>query len=186
MKPCPATRIMPKASIWHWASWTLPPRATGRVGCPYIKNLDVFRCLQATPRSSGPDGATSGYRETTVAGGGNTSYLLNGIAASKAMAAVPAPADIIYLQEYKFYGRTAQERPRKHSYTNFTGNYMEFNHSYYDVQHNDGGNLLFCDGHAKWQKKTSIRFSQFGATGDGSDATFNFNGSPQGTFRAAF
>jgi prepilin-type processing-associated H-X9-DG protein len=29
--------------------------------------------------------------------------------------------------------------------------------------HNEGANLLFCDGHAHWQKKTQIAFLEFGA-----------------------
>jgi prepilin-type N-terminal cleavage/methylation domain-containing protein/prepilin-type processing-associated H-X9-DG protein len=151
---------------------------------PYIKNLEVFKCPATPARST--DGGNQAYWETTRPGGGNSSYLLNGIAANKAVAAIPAPADIIYLQEYKFYGRAAQERPRRERDDGSTGNYTEFNHAYYDTQHSDGANLLFCDGHAKWQKKTSIRFSQFGATGSGSDATFQFNGSNKGTFKAAF
>lgn len=41
----------------------------------------------------------------------------------------------------------------------------EANTATYDLIHSEGANLLFCDGHSKWQKKMSIRFAQFGMTG---------------------
>jgi prepilin-type processing-associated H-X9-DG protein len=41
--------------------------------------------------------------------------------------------------------------------------YQWLNYELYDLTHNDGAILLFCDGHARWQKKASIRFAQFGA-----------------------
>ena len=44
-----------------------------------------------------------------------------------------------------------------------TGMYSGFTSQYYDSTHNGGANLLFCDGHAKWQKRSAIRFAQFGA-----------------------
>jgi prepilin-type processing-associated H-X9-DG protein len=62
---------------------------------------------------------------------------------------------------------------------------MEFNHPYYDVQHSDGANLLFCDGHAKWQKKTAIRFVQFGADAPAT-AAFNADGKNGGKYKARF
>jgi prepilin-type processing-associated H-X9-DG protein len=41
--------------------------------------------------------------------------------------------------------------------------YTNFANAFYDSLHNGGANLLFCDGHAKWQKRSSIRMAQFGA-----------------------
>ncbi|MCX6368890.1 MAG: DUF1559 domain-containing protein [Armatimonadetes bacterium] len=128
---------------------------------PYVKNLQVYLCPNATPRSGGAGGATSGYRETNIPGGGNLSYLLNGIAASKSLAAIPAPADIIFLQEYKYKTRVSHVRPCLA--TNSTTVYNQFNHQFYDYQHSGGTILLYCDGHAKFKRKSAIRFSDFGA-----------------------
>ncbi len=134
---------------------------------PYIKNLQVFRCPEAKPRSSiGSCAVGGGTCEVTgpdAAKAGIGSYHLNGIAASKSLAAIIAPADTIFAHEVNNFNRVAQEKPRgilvggEVKYTNFTT-------SIYDLIHNGGTNLLFCDSHAKWQKRGSIRFAQFGAS----------------------
>lgn len=135
---------------------------------PYVKNMGVLICPSSEPRTGSTANA---YDATTVPGSGNTSYFQNGIAANRPLAAIPAPADIIFLQENRYYGRTCQERPRRATagYANFTtaytGTYTEFNGSGYSDRHMQGGNLLFCDGHAKWRKKVAIKFSDFGAGG---------------------
>jgi prepilin-type N-terminal cleavage/methylation domain-containing protein/prepilin-type processing-associated H-X9-DG protein len=135
---------------------------------PYIKNMQILICPSTSPRIGSTNGA---YDATTVAGGGNTSYFQNGIVATRPLAVIPNPADIIFLQEYQFYGRTCQERPRRATagYANpsvaYTGTYTEFNANGYSDRHMQGGNLMFCDGHAKWRKKVAIRFSDFGAGG---------------------
>ncbi len=123
---------------------------------PYIKNFEVYVCPGSTP--NGGTLLFSAHPRKDY----NTSYHLNGIAATKSMAAVPAPADTIYLQEASFYTRTAQERPNVEG-TPPMG--TRFNHDSYNIHHNEGGNLLFCDGHAKWHKKTRIRYEQFGVSG---------------------
>ena len=127
---------------------------------PYIKNLKVLLCPNATPRSGAGGSVT--YFETTLPGGGNVSYLLNGIVSSRPLAAIPAPADIIFLHEYKYITRVAHVRPRLSSATGTT--FREFNHQFYDIQHSGGANILYCDGHAKWSKKTQIKFAAFGAS----------------------
>jgi prepilin-type N-terminal cleavage/methylation domain-containing protein/prepilin-type processing-associated H-X9-DG protein len=133
---------------------------------PYIKNTAVFHCPQTKPRSSdGTCAAGGGTCEVTgaVAGqAGNGNILLNGITASKALAAIPAPADIIFAHEVRNFNRVAQEKPHGivvGSEVLYTG----FTNGYYDSLHTDGANLLFCDGHVKWQKRGNIRFAQFGA-----------------------
>jgi len=149
------------------------PRNWAREVQPYVKNLGVFMCPSATPRSDLPDGPTSGYRETTDPKGGNTNYLLNGVTANRPLAEIPAPANTVYLSEYNFLSRTAQERPLRtdanaYVWTNavsspYLGNYGQFNHQYYTIRHNGGGNYLFSDGHAKWVKKTAVTFAMYGA-----------------------
>jgi prepilin-type N-terminal cleavage/methylation domain-containing protein/prepilin-type processing-associated H-X9-DG protein len=138
---------------------------------PYVKNLQLFKCPQAKPRSS--DGAcTAAAAGTSPVGGicevqganagqaGNGSYLLNGIPAGRSLAVIPAPADIIFAHEVRNFFRAAQEKPRM---VLSTGLYTGFTSQYYDSTHNDGANLLFCDGHAKYQRRDAIRFAQFGA-----------------------
>jgi prepilin-type processing-associated H-X9-DG protein len=130
---------------------------------PYIKNTQVYSCPSAIPRSEVTVNGTVGspfYNETLVSGMANTSYLLNGISGGKALALIPAPADTIYLHEVNCYTRVAQERPRP--VANNPRLATNFDHSTYDFPHQEGANLLFSDGHAKWQKKSAIRYEQFG------------------------
>jgi len=129
---------------------------------PYVKNIQLFRCPEAKLRSAdGTCTPAANTCEINVPGAGNGSYLLNGIAASKSLAAIAFPADTIFTHEVRNYNRVAQEKPRQ---VLSTGLYTNFCHTYYNVPHNGGSNLLFCDGHAKWQKRDSIRFAQFGAS----------------------
>lgn len=129
---------------------------------PYIKNFGVYKCTSALARSS-YKGGNRPYNECTagVANCYDTSYALNGLTESRALAAIPAPADIIYLREFLIYSRTAQARPRRSSAT--STRFREFNHELYDFIHNEGSNLLYADGHAKWSRKTALTFAMFGA-----------------------
>ena len=129
---------------------------------PYVKNIQLFRCPEAKPRSAdGTCTPAANTCEINVPGAGNGTYLLNGIAASKALAAIALPADTIFTHEVRNYNRVAQEKPRQ---VLSTGLYTNFSNPFYNFNHNGGSNLLFCDGHAKWQKRDSIRFAQFGAS----------------------
>lgn len=150
-------------------------RNWGRDLQPYLKNTQIYICPNAQPRSGGPGGATSAYRETTNPRGANASYLLNGITSTKALAAIPNPADIIYLHDYFFISRVSQVRPHPDGTLNGVPVYRQFNHDYYDFMHTEGGNLVFCDGHAKFRRKQSIKFKDFGADMTGQpdpEATF--------------
>ncbi|MGC4048107.1 MAG: DUF1559 domain-containing protein [Armatimonas sp.] len=138
---------------------------------PYIKNTQIFKCPQAKPRSSdgtcvdavagtSPAGGICEVQGVNAAQAGKGNILLNGIPANRSLAAIPTPADIIFAHEVRNFFRAAQEKPRMVLSTGF---YTGFTSQYYDSPHNGGANLLFCDGHAKWQKRNSIRFAQFGA-----------------------
>jgi prepilin-type N-terminal cleavage/methylation domain-containing protein/prepilin-type processing-associated H-X9-DG protein len=152
---------------------------------PYIKNLAILVCPQSIPRTA-YNGGSANYNEcnkTTNPRCADTSYALNGLAGTpegKALAAIPTPADIIYIREFKIYSRTSQVRPRRVSQNSASSEYTEFDHVLYDDVHNEGANLIFCDGHAKWQKKTAIRFAQFGASPTSSDARCKGTLSPTG------
>jgi len=170
------------------------PRNWAREVQPYIRNLGAFVCPAATPRSDvPPDGLTSGYRETADPAGGNTNYLLNGLTANRALADIPAPANTIYLMEYNFLSRTAQERPLRvstnaYNWANpasspYTGDYQQFNHNFYIVRHQGGGNFTFADGHAKWLRKTKVTFAMYGTAATsttGKAATDTFKDDPTG------
>jgi prepilin-type N-terminal cleavage/methylation domain len=142
--------FMDPGSVRNWAKSLMP----------YVKNLAVWECPQAEPRNLT---ASPQYNYSFTSGAGNTNLYLNGIVADRALAVIPNPADIIFVHETSVLTRTCQVRPRVTAIGATT--YTEANTPTYDYIHNAGANLLFCDGHAKWQKKTAIRFAQFGMTG---------------------
>ncbi len=122
---------------------------------PYLKNVKVFRCPQSRPRTGSPT-----YADTvTSPNGGSSSYLFNGVVGMRSLAVIPEPANLIYSREEDFANRYASQRPYLQT---ASGLYVGANWSTYDKVHQDGANLLFCDGHAKWMKKSAIRFSQLG------------------------
>ncbi len=146
---------------------------------PYVKNLQVYVCPDTEPR-----GAGQVYAETRVPGGGNVSYLLNGLVSSQAMAVIPNTADIVFMHEYRYISRVSQVRPYPSGTMNGKQRYISFNNALYDIEHNEGANLLYCDGHAKWKKKTAIMFKEFGADTtreSNPNRTFSFdNPGPEG------
>ena len=127
---------------------------------PYLKNTQVLVCPSSAPRSSFMGGAAE-FNETTDPAGANTSYAVNGLTDTRPVGDVPYPSETIYLREFDLYSRTAQVRPRPLEKGSKV--WTEFDSPVYDSLHSDGSNLLFCDMHAKWQKKTATRFTQFGA-----------------------
>ena len=146
------------------ASSDITWRVWARDILPYTKNMGVFKCPETKPRSS--DGvcnpAANTCEITGVPNAGTTNYLMNGIVASCPLAALTAPADLIFVHEVRNFNRVAQEKPRMLP----TGVATNFTNAYYDILHNGGTNLLFCDGHAKWQRRDAIRYAQFGAPVD--------------------
>lgn len=114
-----------------------------------------------------PSGA---YAETTTAGGGNTSYCLNGVVSDRAVAEITSPASVVLLQEFTIYTRVAQMRPFPTSPG--VNSFQQFHHFLIDTTHNQGANRLYCDGHVKWAKKTAMSFAEYGVGGAGSDAKF--------------
>lgn len=129
---------------------------------PYVKSLGVYVCPQTRPRSA--DGAPGGTTEVPPPGG-NTNYLLNGIVDTQSLAAITAPADTIFLHEVRNFNRVAQVKPYLVAGSSPPAATF-FTYSYYDRLHNDGANLLFCDGHVKWERRDQIRYAQFGAPAD--------------------
>lgn len=136
---------------------------------PYVKNLGDYLCPTAQPSL----GAAGKPCDPLVKA--RTNYLyngvlmhlnaLNGLYVSKSLAKVPVPSNTIMLQENSDYSSCALIRPRS----------MVVSGPYRDAQcdtgpkgenyselHSGGGNLVFVDGHVKYQVRESIRYAQFG------------------------
>lgn len=134
---------------------------------PYVKNMQVYRCPQTIARSAdGPCNPAANTCEiTNIAGAGTNSYLMNGMVDTKALAAIPAPAEIIVLHEVRNYNRVAQQKPYIIPGSN-PPVAKAITHPYYDRLHTDGANLAFCDGHSKWHRRDQIKVAEFGIPAD--------------------
>ncbi len=123
---------------------------------PYLKNTQVYSCPDAQDNTtSAPPTAIS-----------RASYYGNGVIFGKAIAVVPNPASIIWVQEGIDTTKNAVTRPSECPSTNtacgsLTGFRAWLASSYSNI-HSGGGNLLYCDGHAKWSKQASLLASSYG------------------------
>lgn len=164
---------------------------------PYIKSLGIFNCPSAT-------NATGGNAPTALS---STSYFMNGVflqfpsdtvdwwgstdpnnvTGGKSVAVVPAPAEIVYMQEYGQRDNRGINRPTpgtSFSYNRFKGwcFYDTVTRTYgYSALHFDGGNLLFADGHVKWKKMTELRAKDFGLALDAAGTPVPADVSPSPT-----
>jgi prepilin-type N-terminal cleavage/methylation domain-containing protein/prepilin-type processing-associated H-X9-DG protein len=123
---------------------------------PYVKNSQIFVCPEAGEL---PDPANP-YRGPVKNEDGAISYMMNYITRGRPLAAIPAPADLIFLHEGDVRSRVAHCRPRPVTPTSRM--YMQINAPFYNTRHNDGAHLLFCDGHTKWRRKTAILVAEYG------------------------
>jgi prepilin-type N-terminal cleavage/methylation domain-containing protein/prepilin-type processing-associated H-X9-DG protein len=123
---------------------------------PYVKNAQVYVCPEAVVYSD----PTVPWRSPEKIEDGMVSYLMNYVTRGRALAAIPVPADLIFLHEGNRRWCVDHCRPRPVSPT--STKYTEINYDFYDSPHNSGATLLFCDGHAKWRKKSAILISDFG------------------------
>ncbi|MES2460745.1 MAG: DUF1559 domain-containing protein [Armatimonadota bacterium] len=117
---------------------------------PYLKNTQVFSCPNA-PDNTGAASPTALSR---------ASYYGNGVVLGRAVAEIPNPASIIWSQEGPDTTKNAVTRPARIG--EFGTVYRAWLASSYSNIHSGGGNLLYCDGHAKWAKQSAIPASAFG------------------------
>jgi prepilin-type N-terminal cleavage/methylation domain-containing protein len=153
---------------------------------PYIKNLGVYRCpSDDNPRSNYSDnGTVNPYRNTwgkpfLMSYGENADIYLKGTGV--ALAAINFPADTYWIGDIhpnhpvgfeRHWGTAAQEPygPSHFNRLRFTkncagmtqpGGQVEIpaNHPNPDscTRHLGGNLVVFCDGHAKWEKWSSMK-----------------------------
>ncbi len=153
---------------------------------PYVKNTATYVCPSGVPFPDAVGCGGSCIKPTAVS---NTTYVTNGVVMhiydgtvnfQRAFqeAAIPNSAEIILLQEFAFNTNSMLQRPRPNfiSGTTYRYDYWHAAAPYSGVtcdnneclsdHHFDGGNLLFCDGHAKWRKFQSLSAGDFGLSPD--------------------
>jgi prepilin-type N-terminal cleavage/methylation domain-containing protein/prepilin-type processing-associated H-X9-DG protein len=137
---------------------TFRPNFLGSLS-PYTKNNKIYACPSSSPIAG--NNCTVDQAPTALS---NTSYLGNAVPMGRTLAVIPAPADIVYLQELFQSRCTIFLRPREVVAGQF--DWWHYQRSVgvenYTVLHFDGGNLVFADGHAKFRKGSSMRSGDFG------------------------
>lgn len=158
-----------------------------RVLLPYVRTVEVFVCpsapayIDASPGSCAPNCAAP-----TAAS--NTSYFGNAVVIAnmkqdstdvpnagktpRRLAGITKAAELVFAQEISARRNMAVMYPRI-SAASFPIAYQIW-HAWDSANsvellssmHFQGGNMVFCDGHAKWRKYTSLRSGEFGLTPD--------------------
>jgi len=150
---------------------------------PYIKNDKVYTC-PSSPQS--PSSPTTAANQNWA----RASYQGNGVVLSRlgcSLARIPAPADIVFTQENFYWFYTAWCRPSQVNAANASPAQFRWWHlvdcrpqfaglprlprqpacgEQYNHRHFEGGNILFVDGHVKFQKYYNMRSGHFGLVPD--------------------
>jgi prepilin-type N-terminal cleavage/methylation domain-containing protein/prepilin-type processing-associated H-X9-DG protein len=160
--------------VYDFAASNAPANFLGSL-VPYMgKRSKVFACPTAQPLLS----------NTTqdVTADSDTGYLGNTVILGHRLADVKNPALIIYMQEL-FERRSAAFLRPKTSGSGFTEwHYNSDGPEHYSILHENGGNLLFGDGHADYRKGKALRSRDFGLLPGDDDQT-----KPTGTtYQSAF
>ena len=138
---------------------------------PYIKNPNVYSCPSAIPSDLWPGGDTPSRKDW------RSNILVNGVICRYgapwfkmepvSMAAVGRPADTILIIEGNWNQPSTSVRPWTNPKASMPGGIIAVpDKPQYSIVHNDGCNVIFADGHAKWRKISSIRTGEFGMSPD--------------------
>ena len=142
----------------NWGSWE-PNFLYDLI--PYTKNTQIFVCPDAQPYLGA--GAEPFWPNKLSA----TSYLGNGAVMGRSLAAIQTPADTVFVQENVQIGSSCILRPTSGD-GGHTFSYWHYSsvtnppYEYYNSQHSQGGNLAYCDGHAKWKRESQVTAGDFG------------------------
>jgi prepilin-type N-terminal cleavage/methylation domain-containing protein/prepilin-type processing-associated H-X9-DG protein len=155
----PPTRV----DVGNFADPKAPPNFLGSI-LPYAKSPNIFVC----PSSIDANTVYKGSGCTVVS---CSSLHGNAVVMGRALAAVPSPADIIYLDENRFKWQIAWLRPALVDVKQGKYQYWHWNKGpekipQYNNMHSGGGNLVFVDGHAKYKPLTALRSRDFGLVPD--------------------
>lgn len=142
---------------------------------PYAKSLIIYHCPTAVKSS------VSSYLINLQS---DASYYENGVATGLAQSAMRRPAELVLTHEAPLRTNSWAQRPTARSSSFCTGanagkyaywHYTPSGVTQYDIQHFNGANFLFCDGHVKFRRVTTLTNGDFGLapaasgpTGDGS------------------
>ena len=122
----------------------------------------VYMCSSALPGT----GILLGNNPTALSG---TSFMPNAAVMEKKLSAIKNPSRLVFIQESSVQISYCALRPGDGptfggpagTYTYWHDN-LSTGTELYSSTHFQGGNLLFCDGHAEFRKRTKLRSQDFG------------------------
>lgn len=134
---------------------TLAPHRSWAIAIqPYLKSYQIFKCPSAVEL-----GGVNAPNAATPIPSVN-SYFYSEVFNGRAMAAVQSPSTIIQVHEFQTSNLTFL-RPR------FVGTgYQEWMGGSYNVNHFEGANFLFADGHVKYRNRNDVSAREFGLNSD--------------------
>ena len=148
-----------------------PPNFLGSI-LPYARSRAIFACPSSIDASTvyGKGAGCTALSCTSLHG--------NAVVIGRALSVMPAPADVVYLDENRFRWNRAWLRPAEYPKK---GQFMYWHWDkgpekieQYNNVHNNGANLVFVDGHARYRAFKAIRSRDFGLLPDvGIDADAN-------------
>ena len=119
----------------------------------------VYMCPAALPGT----GILAGNNPTALSG---TSFMPNAVVMEKSLTAIKNPSELVFIQESSVLISYCALRPGDFGGPAGTYTYWHDNLStgveLYSATHFQGGNLLFCDGHAEFRKRVNLRSKDFG------------------------
>ncbi len=134
-----------------------------------MKSAQVLICPSAVPAQNTTPG-TPTFTTAIPTAFGDTNYQGNAVVMPRSIASSPATSEIVFLGEELIRVNRSLLRPRivtagpPVTYEFWHG--ITANVEVYNNHHLEGGNLLYCDGHAKWRKTIQIRSGHFGLLPD--------------------
>ncbi|MGC9317683.1 MAG: prepilin-type N-terminal cleavage/methylation domain-containing protein [Armatimonadota bacterium] len=142
----------------NYSYWNPSIRWPSRI-MPYVKNAQVFLCPSVSPHNftSGEDPNTGSWTHPGQDYGMNARFCckVNGWSGRPGVPAISGYDDLWQMDPANF-GLICDHN----------GNYMYgpwISDTYPAYRHNDGANVGYCDGHAKWQTRRLDRDKWWGA-----------------------
>ena len=166
--PYATVRDVDQNGIFHWT--TAPTSNCYQDIYNYSKSYGIYACPDATQDEyGGPNTAADHYTNylisSVVFGGGNGGG--KGVTRPKSLAAIQASANVVMIQEYPRKFACMFYRPQQDTTPPPTYKLLHGTNNNPFALHNDGDNLLFCDGHVKYKKSSAITPMDFGLASNG-------------------
>ncbi len=138
----------------------MDPKATqnwGQEMFPYIKSMDM---LVSPGAPNDLDGNLKPVPNNSSAG--RTSYVMNGCVSNSSQTAVSKPGEQITFQVMATTIREALCLPRRNYFASGWTGANDTDLSWTGFNFSKGGNYAFADGHAKFMKRTQVKWKNLG------------------------